>query len=144
MAFCSLPCWTYFSAVLRTFCLLNPNNAIECELQTLVLNTKVLVKTSSMQSRDVEPVKRSGESSRVLLRGSSPLSADGPTGQGQLYVWTSGTVWLPRVTKRECTTGLPRESGGVAPPALCPVALILILMCYGDQPRGGVFFRDRT
>src|SRR5579872_4888943 len=28
MAFCSLPCWTYFSAVARTFCLLNPNNAI--------------------------------------------------------------------------------------------------------------------
>src|ERR1700719_4576768 len=29
MAFCSLPCWTYFSAALRTFCLLNPKpNAI--------------------------------------------------------------------------------------------------------------------
>src|SRR5215510_1359587 len=24
MAFCNLPCWTYFSAALRTFCLLNP------------------------------------------------------------------------------------------------------------------------
>src|SRR5579863_779863 len=30
MAFCSLPCWTNFSAALRTFCLLKPNpNAIE-------------------------------------------------------------------------------------------------------------------
>src|ERR1700757_2356535 len=30
MAFCSLPCWTYFSAALRTFCLLKPNpNAIK-------------------------------------------------------------------------------------------------------------------
>src|ERR1700746_560445 len=29
MAFCSLPCWTYFSAALRTFCLLKPKpNAI--------------------------------------------------------------------------------------------------------------------
>src|SRR5690348_10741568 len=32
MAFCSLPCWTYFSALARTFCLLKPNNAIEREL----------------------------------------------------------------------------------------------------------------
>src|SRR5258708_28685972 len=31
MAFCSLPCWTNFSAALRTFCLLNPKpNAIRC------------------------------------------------------------------------------------------------------------------
>src|SRR5579864_9191845 len=30
MAFCSLPCWTYFSAALRTFCLLKPKpNAIK-------------------------------------------------------------------------------------------------------------------
>jgi len=29
MAFWILPCWTYFSALLRTFCLLKPNNAIE-------------------------------------------------------------------------------------------------------------------
>src|ERR1700675_4920732 len=28
MALWILPCWTYFSALLRTFCLLNPNNAI--------------------------------------------------------------------------------------------------------------------
>src|SRR5436305_2627748 len=28
MAFCSLPCWTYFSALANTFCLLKPNNAI--------------------------------------------------------------------------------------------------------------------
>jgi hypothetical protein len=41
-----LPCWTYFSALARTFCLLNPNNAIECELQTLVFQIllfKILV-----------------------------------------------------------------------------------------------------
>src|ERR1700686_504619 len=31
MAFCSLPCWTNFSAALRTFCLLKPKpNAIKC------------------------------------------------------------------------------------------------------------------
>jgi hypothetical protein len=33
-----------------------------------------------------------------------------PVGQGQLYGWTGGTAWLPRVTERECTKGLPRES----------------------------------
>jgi len=37
--------------------------------------------------------------------------ADGPVGQGSLYGWVVRIVWLPRVTKRECTTGLPRESG---------------------------------
>src|ERR1019366_5416980 len=31
MAFCSLPCWTNFSAALRAFCLLKPKpNAIKC------------------------------------------------------------------------------------------------------------------
>src|SRR5580704_16317011 len=40
MAFWSLPCWTYFSALAKVFCLLKPNNAIECELRNLVLNPK--------------------------------------------------------------------------------------------------------
>src|ERR1035437_1715136 len=97
MAFCSLPCWTYFSALLRTFCLLNPNNAIR-------------VRTPD-PGLDTEPADVSGNCSRVLPRGPSQVSADGPTGQGQLYVWTSRTAWLPRVTERECTKGLRREPG---------------------------------
>jgi hypothetical protein len=32
-----------------------------------------------------------------------------PVGQGQLYGWTARIVWLPRVTERECTIGLPTE-----------------------------------
>ena len=43
--------------------------------------------------------------------GSSDTSADGPTGQGQLYVWVERIAWLPRVTERECTNELPREPG---------------------------------
>src|SRR5262249_34423020 len=35
-----------------------------------------------------------------------------PTGQGQLYVWTSWKAWLPRVTERECTEGLLRKRVG--------------------------------
>src|ERR1039457_991835 len=37
MAFWILPCWTYFSALLRTFCLLNPNNAIRVRTPDPVL-----------------------------------------------------------------------------------------------------------
>jgi hypothetical protein len=33
-----------------------------------------------------------------------------PVGQGQLYGWEGGSAWLPRITKRECTNGLPWES----------------------------------
>jgi hypothetical protein len=37
MAFCILPCWTYFSAALRTFCLLKPKpNAIRVRTPDLV------------------------------------------------------------------------------------------------------------
>src|SRR5579863_1892770 len=39
MAFCILPCWTYFSAALSTFCLLNPKpNAIRLRTPALVAN----------------------------------------------------------------------------------------------------------
>src|ERR1700685_4054552 len=95
MAFCSLPCWTYFSALARTFCLLNPNSAIEYELQPLVLVQNLPGKIPGYKSR-----------------GSSHISADGSTGQGQLYFRTCRIAWLPRVTKRECTSGLPWELGG--------------------------------
>src|SRR5258706_9714442 len=37
MAFCSLPCWTNFSAVPRSFCLLKPKpNAIEVRTPALI------------------------------------------------------------------------------------------------------------
>src|SRR5580692_11834294 len=39
------------------------------------------------------------------------LSGDGRLEQMQLYDWRGGIAWLPRVTERECTKGLPRESG---------------------------------
>src|SRR5208337_1761898 len=41
MAFCSLPCWTNFSAALRIFCLLKPKpNAIGCGLQPFTRRTR--------------------------------------------------------------------------------------------------------
>src|SRR5271157_833223 len=40
MAFGSLPCWTYFSALARTFCLLKPNSAIRVRTPDPGLNTK--------------------------------------------------------------------------------------------------------
>jgi len=64
---------------------------------------KVLVRTRSTKPGKLPRV----QSARDIL----PIGG-WPTGQGQLYVWKSWTAWLPRVTKRECTSGLPRESWG--------------------------------
>jgi hypothetical protein len=48
-----------------------------------------------------------------------------PFGQGQLYDWSQQIAWLPRVTKRECTNGLPRESEATArAPQVGPSAAI--------------------
>src|SRR5271169_1344161 len=88
MAFCILPCWTYFSAALRTFCLLKP-------------------KPNAIRVRTPDPgVKQEPERyvAKFLFR-------RWPIGQGQLYGWKGGIAWLLRITKRECTKGLLRESG---------------------------------
>src|SRR5277367_1726044 len=53
MAFCSLPCWTYFSALARTFCLLKPNNAIRVRTPDPGLRYKSL----SVQSLDASKLE---------------------------------------------------------------------------------------
>src|ERR1700722_9299560 len=87
MAFCSLPCWTYFSAALRAFCLLNPKpNAISVQLQPGLVN--------SFHPRETVSLKRRKDNLSL---------GRWPCGQGQLYDPRYGTAWLLRVTERECT-----------------------------------------
>src|SRR5713226_10598342 len=94
MALGSLPCWTYFSAALRTFCLLNPKpNAIRVRTPAPGINRK-------MTTPEVVPGER--HMAKFLFR-------RWPVGQGQLYGWEGGIAWLPRVTERECTKGVPWE-----------------------------------
>src|SRR5215470_3741063 len=66
MAFCSLPCWTNFSAALSTFVLLNPNpSAIETQTESGVLPperahtipAKVIRKTRSQSLRRCAPTQ---------------------------------------------------------------------------------------
>src|SRR5262252_6563920 len=106
MAFCSLPCWTYFSALARTFCLLKPNSAIRasnsgpwCSFQESTANK---IATNPLNA---------GGCSRVRSRRATINIGEWPTGQGQLYVWKSWKAWLPRVTERECTEGNDGASG---------------------------------
>src|SRR5271167_2644671 len=71
-----------------------------------------------------------------------------PVGQGQLYGWEGRTAWLPRVTERECTNGLPREStidtGGWAGFAsLSKDSENLVQRLYGKGLRGRIAFQCR-
>src|SRR5580704_16149179 len=97
MAFCSLPCWTNFSAALSTFCLLKPNpNAIE------------VWTPAPFQLLPENPLTDSYTASGPSLPGHS-LIGKCSFGQGSLYGWVFRIVWLPRVTERECTSGLLAE-----------------------------------
>src|SRR5690349_14517527 len=69
MAFCSLPCWTYFSALAKTFCLLKPNNAIRASNSRPWSSPKNVGHRTGCQSRETAPEYRP--------RGSSAISADG-------------------------------------------------------------------
>src|SRR5271157_5145785 len=76
MAFCSLPCWTYFSALARTFCLLKPNNAIEVQTPDPGLEKK--------------PAECAGDAAPHVHCPADILHIGRwPSGQGQLYVWES-------------------------------------------------------
>jgi len=76
------------------------------EPQNLVLTENVLPRTSTLKLRwRLLEMRRSGRSHA----GQTPIWR-WPVGQGQLYGWEGRTAWLPRVTERECTKGLPRES----------------------------------
>jgi hypothetical protein len=80
--------------------------------------------------------------------------------QVQLYGWKGGIAWLPRVTERECTSGLPWESAIGAHGAWARVlfwrgsgrgahwtaagtAALLIQMRYGAGTANCVVFRLR-
>src|ERR1019366_4461703 len=66
MAFCSLPCWTNFSAALRAFCLLKPKpNAIKCA-------------DSSLFPVERPPTTQLGSRSKVIVRlgRTSPMVTD--------------------------------------------------------------------
>src|SRR5579859_2150636 len=69
MAFCSLPCWTYFSALARTFCLLKPNNAIERELSRTWSYQQL---THPLRRLSAKPAARLGNCSRVQRAAGHP------------------------------------------------------------------------
>src|SRR5215472_12896472 len=76
MAFCSLPCWTNFSAALSTFCLLNPKpNAMR-------LRTPLILLTRAERLQNLETQKQV-----QISRHAGDIPERWSYGQGQLYDW---------------------------------------------------------
>src|SRR5678815_3861755 len=99
MAFCSLPCWTNFSAALRTFCLLNPKpNAIGSRTPASFPRQPLSWERVPTGHRNkIHPAQR-----RNQFRGKL-------TTVRAIVIRLPEVGWLLRVTERECTFALPRE-----------------------------------
>src|SRR5258708_3750874 len=93
MAFCSLPCWTYFSALARTFCLLKPNNAIRVRTPEPGLQTR----SSNIRSSNT----KSGYRTRRTFADCSRVPPEGHLTYRQ----------MDRPDKANCTSG-PHEPHG--------------------------------
>src|ERR1051325_11498241 len=81
MAFCSLPCWTNFSAELSTFCLLNPKpNAIEVRTPLMLLT-----RLSDYKPGDSEASSRSGHGKGTYPKDGPTDKANCTTGHAESY-----------------------------------------------------------
>src|SRR5260370_41481011 len=112
MAFCSLPCWTNFSAALRTFCLLKPKpNAIGYADSSLFPAERL---------RFPPALPSGSEPRRELPRRNTANRATGIAEQGYCkarYPQSDGYRRLPEVTEGECTSGFPEKPSAST---MCP------------------------
>src|SRR5437870_4438858 len=99
MAFCNFPCWTHFSAALRTFCLLNPKpNAIKlrtpapCFLGRRETNDHPTAGLRAYPSADSGQAW-DGHSDTVIVRLDSPISMVTKGYQKGVYEWVGERGW---------------------------------------------------
>src|SRR5258707_2698663 len=77
MAFCSLHCWTNFSAALRTFCLLKPKpNAIGCGLQPFSRRTQAISASAAERAEPRRGFPGEHRKPRHLFANSQPRIAE--------------------------------------------------------------------
>src|ERR1700690_1311985 len=108
MAFCILPCWTYFSAALRTFCLLNPKpNAIRLRTPAPGLNQKSV----NQENANKKNMKLLGSAARSNCHVAKLLSESGRLHKGNCTAGRVESHGYQRLPKGSVRTGYLGNQG---------------------------------